>query len=139
MMPESSAPQRLFSALAAACPRADLYGELADWVARLRAALSPHGELVPCEALAVRARLTPIDAQGRPRAVRDVRLCEFSERGVAFEHPAPLADRRAMMSIESQEFGTLSAELDLSWCRYTEGGRYTSGGRFLHISSPTEF
>jgi hypothetical protein len=60
-------------------------------------------------------------------------LRELSERGVAFEHPAPLADRRAVMSIDSPLFGSVSAEVNLSWCRYTEGGRYTSGGRFLQV------
>lgn len=134
MKPKPLAQQRLLSALAASAPsRNDLYGELAEWIARLRAALSLQGALSPGEALAVRARLTPLDAQGRPREQREVRLRELSERGVAFEHPAPLADRRAVMSIDSPLFGSVSAEVNLSWCRYTEGGRYTSGGRFLQV------
>jgi hypothetical protein len=102
-------------------------------VSRLRAAL--FGDEVPQnEALAVLARLTPIDAQGRPREARDVRLRELNEWGVAFEHPAPLADRRALVSVESPRYGAIAAEVELSWCRYNEGGRYTSGGRFVQMT-----
>ena len=50
---------------------------------------------------------------------------------LAFEHPAPLADRRAWVLLESPRYGTVAAEIELSWCRYNEGGRYTSGGRFV--------
>lgn len=134
MKSDSLAQQRLFSAIAAAeSPRGSLYGEIAEWLGRLRTALSSQGAFGPGEALAVRARLTPLDAQGRPREEREVRLRDFNERGVAFEHPAPLADRRAVMSIDAPLLGTMSAEVDLSWCRYVEGGRYASGGRFLYV------
>ena len=84
----------------------------------------------------MRARITPLDAQGRPREPRDVRLRELNEWGVAFEHPAPLADRRALVSVESPRFGAIAAEVELSWCRYNEGGRYTSGGRFVQLREP---
>jgi hypothetical protein len=101
-------------------------------LARLRAALMGD-EYAADAALAVRARITPLDPLGRPREARDVRLRELTEWGVAFDHPAPLDDRRALVSVESPRFGAIAAEVELSWCRYNEGGRYTSGGRFVQV------
>jgi hypothetical protein len=142
MMPQSLGRESYLPPLTLFVPvmpeRTTVYGELARWVDKVRAALSLQDSLECCEALAVRARLTPLDAQGRPRESRDVRLREFSERSVAFEHPAPLAERRALMSLESPQLGTLAAEVDLSWCRYVEGGRYASGGRFRTLLDPSE-
>jgi hypothetical protein len=138
MVPAPGFRRQLF-ALPASAPhdRSTLHAEIALLVSRLRAALFGD-ECSHDEALAVRARITPLDAQGRPQAPRDVRLRELNEWGVAFEHPAPLADRRALVSVESPRFGALAAEVELSWCRYTEGGRYTSGGRFVQlVNRPT--
>jgi hypothetical protein len=104
-------------------------------VAKLQGELAPHGELLPGESLALRARMTPLDALGRPRESREVRLRVLNERGLAFEHPAPLADRRAWVLLESPRYGAVAAEIELSWCRYNEGGRYTSGGRFVQFLS----
>jgi hypothetical protein len=109
--------------------------DLAALVAQFQGMLAPHGELPPGEALALRARMTPLDALGRPGPPRDVRLKLLNERGLAFEHPAPLADRRAWVLLESPRYGAVAAEIELSWCRYNEGGRYTSGGRFVQFLS----
>ena len=73
------------------------------------------------------------NALGRPREPREVRLRVLNDRGLAFDHPAPLADRRAWMLLESPRVGAVAVEIELSWCRYTEGGRYTSGGRFVQV------
>jgi hypothetical protein len=133
MVPSSGARRQFGLAGSPPTDRASFHAEVSALVSRLRAAL--FGEEVPQnEALAVLARLTPIDAQGRPREARDVRLRELNEWGVAFEHPAPLADRRALVSVESPRYGAIAAEVELSWCRYNEGGRYTSGGRFVQMS-----
>jgi hypothetical protein len=113
--------------------RSTFHSEIASLVSRLRAALFGEG-MQHGEALAVTARITPLDAHGRPRDARDVRLRELNEWGLAFEHPAPLADRRALVSLESPRFGAIAAEVELSWCRYNEGGRYTSGGRFVKLT-----
>lgn len=112
--------------------------EIATLVARLQAALTAQGTLGTEDSLVLRARMTPLDAQGRPRESRDVRLRLLDQRGLAFEHPAPLADRRAWVSVESPTFGVIAAEIELSWCRYNEGGRYTSGGRFVQFGTPPE-
>jgi hypothetical protein len=133
MVPAGSSRRRFPSPLAAPQDRATFHAEIASLVSRLRAAL--FGDAFPHdEALAVRARITPLDAHGRPREPREVRLSELNEWGVAFEHPAPLADRRALVSVESPRFGAIAAEVELSWCRYNEGGRYTSGGRFVQMT-----
>jgi hypothetical protein len=133
MVPSPGARRQFGFSAAPPTDRASFHAEVAALVSRLRAAL--FGDEVPQnEALAVLARLTPIDAQGRPREARDVRLRELNEWGVAFEHPAPLADRRALVSVESPRYGAIAAEVELSWCRYNEGGRYTSGGRFVQMS-----
>lgn len=134
MVPAPGARRQLFApASAPSADRSNFHADIASLVARLRAAL--FGESYPQdEALAIRARITPLDANGRPREARDVRLRELNEWGVAFEHPAPLADRRALVSVESPRFGAIAAEVELSWCRYNEGGRYTSGGRFVKMT-----
>ena len=134
MLPAPGARRHLFAPAAAPnAERSQFHAEIASLVARLRAAL--FGEAYPHEeALAIRARITPLDANGRPREAREVRLRELNEWGVAFEHPAPLADRRALVSVESPRFGAIAAEVELSWCRYNEGGKYTSGGRFVKIT-----
>ncbi len=135
MIPAPGARRQLLGAPAAAAlkDRSTFHAEIAALVSRLRMAL--FGDAFPQdEALAVHARLTPLDAQGRPGNARDVRLRELNEWGVAFEHPAPLADRRALVSVESPRLGAISAEVELSWCRYNEGGRYTSGGRFVQMT-----
>ena len=134
MVPAPGARRQLSAPPAVAVnDRSTFHAEIAWLVARLRAAL--FGDETPREeSLAVRARVTPLDAYGRPRDARDVRLRELNEWGVAFEHPAPLADRRALVCVESPRFGSIAAEVELSWCRYNEGGRYTSGGRFVKLT-----
>jgi hypothetical protein len=132
MVPARIARQRNYATPISPPERSPLHAEIAALVSRLRAALCGD-EWMGEAALAVRARITPIDVHGQPRDARDVRLRELNEWGLAFEHPAPLADRRALVSVESPQFGAIAAEVELSWCRYNEGGRYTSGGRFVQL------
>jgi hypothetical protein len=86
-----------------------------------------------CDSLAVTARITPLDAQGSPGEPCDVDLQQFDSRRLTFAHRLPLADRRAVVSLEAPQLGQLVAEVDLSWCCYREGGGYTSGGRLVLI------
>lgn len=104
-----------------------LHLEIDQLIARLRGVLTRSDEH-----LALTARITPLGASG-PGESRDVRLADLSQRGLAIEHPCPLAQRRAMLSLESPALGKVTAEIDLSWCRYRAGGRYTSGGRLVQV------
>lgn len=139
MMPAVAAQFFPPTALGDALPgRFGVHHEIAALVARLQAALTAQATPGTEESLVLRARMTPLDPEGRPRESRDVRLRLLDQRGLAFEHPAPLADRRAWVSVESPTFGVIAAEIELSWCRYNEGGRYTSGGRFVQFGTPPE-
>ena len=104
-----------------------LHRDVDQLVSRLRKELQ-RGD----EPLALTARITPLDGPGAGES-REVRLANFSERGIAIEHGGPLAERRAVVSFESPALGRIAAEVDLSWCRYQPGGRYTSGGRFVQV------
>ncbi|WP_145057793.1 hypothetical protein [Adhaeretor mobilis] len=83
------------------------------------------------EPFTLRAQIIPLDPHGMPGEPSEIELRDFSERGLAFTHDAPITDRRARLSVDDPRFGKLNAEVDLSWCRYQPGGRYTSGGRFV--------
>ncbi|MCA9257771.1 MAG: hypothetical protein KDA61_01170 [Planctomycetales bacterium] len=109
-------------------------GRLTSWVRQRRQALSVADVAdVAGDATILAARLTPLDARGMPGETRDVALHSVDERGIAFDHRLPLADRRAMVTVESPQLGRIVAEVDLSWCRYRTGGGYTSGGRFVQL------
>ena len=131
MVPAPGFRRHLFS-LPAASPseRSTFHAEIATLVARMRTALLGN-ESETDAALAVTAPNTPLDAQGRPGDARSVCVRALNGWGVAFGHPAPLDERRALVSVESPRFGAIAAEIELSWCRYNAGGRYTSGGRFV--------
>jgi len=118
--------------------RFGVHHEVAALVARVQAALVARGAVADDERLVLTARMTPLDADGRPEAPRDVRLRMLDQRGVAFEHPAPLAGRRALVTLENPVTGVIAAEIELSWCRYIEGGRYASGGRFVNLMTQPE-
>ena len=61
----------------------------------------------------------------------------LSARGLGFYHPMPLADRRMIVSLETEAGEWIGFLIDLSWCRFTEQGWYESGGRFLQaVLSP---
>jgi hypothetical protein len=139
MTPAVGAPFYPISVSCVAPPgRLGAHQEIAALVTRLQEAFCAQNALSGDESLVMRARITPLDEQGRPREPRDVRLRLLDDRGLAFEHPAPLADRRAWVSVESPTLGVIAAEIELSWCRYNEGGRYTSGGRFVQFVSPLD-
>lgn len=82
-------------------------------------------------ALPLKAQIIPLNAAGEPCPPREVELRDFNERGLTFDHPRPITGRRAKLAFDDPRFGTLNAEVDLSWCRYLPGGKYMSGGRFV--------
>ena len=79
----------------------------------------------------VAARIVPLDDSGEPGPESQVELSSCDGRGISFHHQLPLSTRRALISVEDEDFGRLEAEVSLSWCRFNRMGHYTSGGRFV--------
>lgn len=85
--------------------------------------------------------LTPVGEDGlTPQGESVVVVGRYlSERGLGFYHAKPLAQRRAIASMESASGRWIAFLMDLSWCRFTRQGWYESGGRFLRsVLSPVE-
>jgi hypothetical protein len=80
---------------------------------------------------AVTARIVPFNDSGERGPESLVELSSCDGRGVSFHHQLPLSARRALISVEDEDFGNLEAEVSLSWCRFNRMGHYTSGGRFV--------
>jgi len=80
---------------------------------------------------AVAARIVPLDDRGEPGPESQVELNSWDGRDISFHHQLPLSARRALISVEDEDFGRLEAEVSLSWCRFNRMGHYTSGGRFV--------
>jgi len=82
----------------------------------------------------IAARIVPFDDAGEPGPESQVELRSCDHRGISFHHQLPLSARRALISVEDEDFGSLEAEVSLSWCRFNRMGHYTSGGRFVQPS-----
>ena len=80
---------------------------------------------------AVAARIVPLDDRGKPGPKSQVELNSWDGRDISFHHQLPLSARRALISVDDEDFGRLEAEVNLSWCRFNHMGHYTSGGRFV--------
>jgi len=95
------------------------------------------GELpiTPCSHM--EAHLVPFDEQGKTGPSCQIVVKDFDERGITFQHPQPLHDRRALVVLEGLNLGRIAAEVDLSWCRFSGRGQYTSGGRFVCLVGKT--
>jgi hypothetical protein len=78
-------------------------------------------------------QLTPVDQHGKP--VKDLTSTvigkHISERGLDFFNQHPIAHRRVIVTIESQNGLSTSLLMELSWCRFTKQGWYDNGGRFI--------
>lgn len=85
----------------------------------------------------VAAHLLPLDEQGRARTSCPIEVQDFDERGITFQHPRPLHDRRALVVLEGPNQEKIAAEVDLTWCRFSQRGQYTSGGRFVSLVNKT--
>ena len=90
-----------------------------------------QGIVEPSASLGIAARIVPFDDQGLPGPEALVELNSYDRRGVSFHHQLPLSARRALISVDDEDFGSLEAEVNLSWCRFNRMGHYTSGGRFV--------
>jgi hypothetical protein len=133
-------------------PQLDPTPQHGDWpvedvrvqVLALLAALYPDGDLREKRRerrypFPYPVRLTPVGEDGiTPQGDTIVAAGkDLSPRGLAFYHPAPLADRRMIVSLESGNGCWLGFLIDLQWCRFTEQGWYESGGRFVRsVPSP---
>jgi hypothetical protein len=90
-----------------------------------------QGVVDGCSSPAIAARIVPFDDAGEPGPESQVELSSCDHRGISFHHQLPLSARRALISVEDEDFGNLEAEVSLSWCRFNRMGHYTSGGRFV--------
>ena len=90
-----------------------------------------QGVVEMSSSLVVAARIVPLDDRGEPGSESQVELNSCDGRGISFHHQLPLSARRALISVEDNDFGCLEAEVSLSWCRFNRMGHYTSGGRFV--------
>jgi hypothetical protein len=84
-------------------------------------------------AIPVLLQLTPLDDDRQPIESATVTVIgkNISRRGLSFFHEHPLPYRRAVISLQHPEIGDFSAEIDVSWCRFTKPGWYESGGRLV--------
>ncbi len=85
----------------------------------------------------LQAHLVPFDEHGKTGPSCQIVVKDFDERGITFQHPQPLHDRRALVVLEGLNLGRIAAEVDLSWCRFSGRGQYTSGGRFVQLVDKT--
>jgi hypothetical protein len=78
-------------------------------------------------------RLTPLDDDRAPIVSAAVTVVgkNISRRGMSFYHEQPLPHRRALISVQHPEISDFSAEIDITWCRFTKPGWYESGGRLV--------
>jgi hypothetical protein len=120
--------------------------EVRTQVLGLLAALYPRNDIVerrhenrypfPC-----RVHLTPVAKDGiTPEGDTIVVIGrDISEHGLGFYHQVPLPHRRMIASLQCGKGRWLAFLIDLSWCRFTQGGWYESGGRLLQaVMSPLE-
>jgi hypothetical protein len=83
--------------------------------------------------------LTPVGPDGFTSAGDSVVVVGkyISERGFGFYHHAALPHRRVIASLETSQGNWVGFLMDLTWCRFVQGGWYESGGRFLQaVLSP---
>jgi hypothetical protein len=84
-------------------------------------------------------RLTPLDHDREPIVSASVTVVgkNISRRGLSFYHEQPLPHRRALICLQHPEIGDFSAEIDITWCRFTKPGWYESGGRLVAAVQPS--
>jgi hypothetical protein len=113
--------------------RAALARQVQALVARLHPAVTLERRRDDRMAIPVLFRLTPLDDARRPIAAESIIVVgkNISRRGVSFFHERPLSYRRAWLSAQHPELDDFSAEIDISWCRFTRPGWYESGGRLV--------
>lgn len=81
----------------------------------------------------LRAQIMPLNEDGQYGPAQQVSLKHYDQRGLKFEHEQPFRSRHALVVLEDRELGRITAEVDLSWCRFSRDGKYTTGGRFVQL------
>lgn len=81
-----------------------------------------------------KAYLMLLDGQGEIGTSCRIEVRDFDKRGITFHHRRPLHDRRALVVLEGPNQTKIAAEVDLTWCRFSQLGQYTSGGRFVSLA-----
>lgn len=81
----------------------------------------------------LQARIFPLDEQGKTGPSSQIEIRDLDQRSITFRHAQPLHARRALVVLEGLNLSPIAAEVDLSWCRFSQSGEYTSGGRFVQL------
>jgi hypothetical protein len=117
----------------AAGDRAELSRQVQELAAALNPAVAFERRRDERVAIPVLFRLTPLDDDRQPNDSAAVTVVgkNISRRGLSFYHEHPLTYRRAVISLQHPELGGFSAEVDITWCRFTKPGWYESGGRLV--------
>lgn len=87
-------------------------------------------------AIPVLFRLTPLDADRVPLESDQSIVVgkNISRRGVSFYHENAISHRRARIELVDPVASTFSAEIDITWCRFTKPGWYESGARLIRAA-----
>jgi hypothetical protein len=106
-------------------------------VARLNPAVSFERRRDDRLAIPILFHLTPLDDDRQliESAAVTVVGKNISRRGMSFYHEHPMPYRRALISAQHPELSDFSAEIDITWCRFTKPGWYESGGRLVSVSA----
>jgi hypothetical protein len=117
--------------------RAALAREIQALVARLHPAVTLERRRSARLSVPVMFRLTPVADDGRPIASESITVIgkNISRHGLSFYHAAPLAYRRARISVENIDIA-FDVEIDINWCRFSKPGWYESGSRLIAAISP---
>jgi hypothetical protein len=113
--------------------RSALARQVRELVARLNPTVAMERRRDDRMPVPVLFRLTPLDDDRQPILSAAVTVVgkNISRRGLSFYHEQSLPHRRALISVQHPEFNDFSAEIDITWCRFTKPGWYESGGRLV--------
>jgi hypothetical protein len=113
--------------------RSALARQVQELVARLNPTVALERRRDERMPVPVLFRLTPLDNDRQPIVSAAVTVVgkNISRRGFSFYHEQPLTHRRAVISVQHPEISDFSAEIDVTWCRFTKPGWYESGGRLV--------
>lgn len=117
--------------------RATLASQIAALVGRLHPTVPLERRHDDRIAIPVLFRLTPLNADRQPIREQAAIVVgkNISRRGLSFYHEQPMPHRRAIIELAHPGTGHFSAEIDVTWCRFTRPGWYESGGRLIRSVS----